>query len=92
MFRRWFLDHPSSVGEGYFEHQRMAFSFSNALFMAAIACFIHGLVPGLFKRTASGMVARLHDRMVVHRMKDMKDKPPVLVTPEGAHRSGRREA
>jgi hypothetical protein len=81
MFQRWFLDHPRSVGESYFEHQRVAFGFSAALFMAAIACFIHGLVPGLFKHTASGMVARLHDRMVIHRL---QDKPPVTVPPKGA--------
>ena len=68
MFRRWFLEHPRSVGESYFEHQNMAFGFSFALFAAAFACLIHGLVPCLFKRTASTKVAHLYDRMFVHRI------------------------
>lgn len=82
MFQRWFLDHPRSVGESYFEHQRLAFGFSIVLFMAAVVCLIHGLVPGLFKRTASGMLAHLHDRMVTHRL---QDKSPVTMPPKEAH-------
>ena len=67
MFRRWFFDHPSSVGETYLEHQKMALGFSASLFAAAAACLIHALVPGLFQRTGSTVISRLHDRMVVHR-------------------------
>jgi hypothetical protein len=62
-----FLDHPRSVDEGYFEHQRVALSFSLQLLAAAAACAVHALVPGLFVRTASRAVARLNDRMVVNR-------------------------
>jgi hypothetical protein len=85
MFQRWFLDHPRSVGESYFEHQLMAFGFSIALFAAATVCLIHGLVPGLFKRTASGMLANLHGRMVTQRL---QDKEPVPKPPSAAHPSG----
>ena len=68
MLQRWFLDHPRSVGETYFEHQRMAFGFSARLLAAACACLVHGLMPSLFERTASGVVTKLHERMVVHRL------------------------
>ncbi|HEY4266352.1 MAG TPA: DUF6356 family protein [Micropepsaceae bacterium] len=67
MLQRWFLDHPHSVGESYFEHQRTAFGFSATLFMAAAACLVHGLIPGLLTRTASGKIAQLHERMSIHR-------------------------
>ena len=69
MLYRWFQAHPESVGESYFEHQRMAFGFSGALLKAALACFIHGLVPGLFQTTGSRTVNRLHERMVMQRMR-----------------------
>jgi hypothetical protein len=67
MLGRWFLDHPRSVNESYLEHQTHALRFSGSLLMAAGACFIHALVPGLFVRTGSRTIERLHDEMVVHR-------------------------
>lgn len=68
MFSRLFLEHPQSIGESYLEHQRRALAFAFSLFLAALACFVHALVPGLFVRTGSDAVTRLHDRMVVHRV------------------------
>jgi hypothetical protein len=67
MLDRWFLEHPRSVGETYFEHMRAAFSFSAALFVAALACAVHALAPALHTRTGSRAVTRLHDRMVSAR-------------------------
>lgn len=67
VFTRLFLDHPQSVGESYLEHQRHAFGFGIALLGAALACLVHALIPGLFVRTGSEAITRLHDRMVVHR-------------------------
>jgi hypothetical protein len=67
VFTRMFLDHPRSVGESYLEHQRHAFGFGISLLGAALACLVHALVPGLFVRTGSDTIARLHDRMIVHR-------------------------
>jgi hypothetical protein len=67
MLRHWFLDHPRSVGETYFEHQQMAFGFSVRLFVASCACLVHGLIPCLFERSASRTIATLNERMVLHR-------------------------
>lgn len=67
MFTRLFSDHPRSVGESYLEHQRHAFGFGFTLLGASLACLIHGVVPGLFVRTGSQTISRLHDRMVVNR-------------------------
>ncbi len=70
-----FTDHPDSVGETYFEHMGQAFSFAGAMAFGAVACALHGLFPFLCLKTGSRTIARLHDRMVAHR-----------VTPKGAER------
>ena len=69
MFDRVFLAHPRSIDEGYLEHQRVAFGFAGALFLAACACALHGLAPALCEKTGSTMVKRLYDRMVGQRRK-----------------------
>jgi hypothetical protein len=78
MLDRWFLAHPRSVNESYLEHQACALRFSASLFAAAGACFIHALVPGLFERTGSRTIERLHGEMVVHR-KRHESLPPRTV-------------
>ncbi|USI73150.1 DUF6356 family protein [Sphingomonas morindae] len=67
MIRRLFLEHPRAVGEGYFAHMGTALGFAGTLLGAGLACGVHALVPALCERTASRAIARLHDRMVVHR-------------------------
>jgi uncharacterized protein DUF6356 len=67
VFNRLFVDHPRSVGESYLEHQRHAFGFGISLVAAGLACLVHAVVPGLFVRTGSQAITRLHDRMVVNR-------------------------
>jgi coenzyme F420-reducing hydrogenase gamma subunit len=67
MLERWFLAHPRSMNESYLEHQACALKFSASLLAAAGACFVHALVPGLFERTGSAMIERLHGEMVTHR-------------------------
>lgn len=63
MFARFFLAHPQSVGETYFEHQRVALSFAAALLLAGFACLLHAVIPGLCERIASSRVEELHRRM-----------------------------
>lgn len=67
MLKRFFLDHPKSIGESYFEHQRHAFRFAGSLFSGALACFIHGVVPAFFLTTGSETVRDLHQRMSKRR-------------------------
>jgi hypothetical protein len=67
MFARLFLDHPHSMGESYFDHQRVAFSFALSLLGAALACAVHALVPGLCASTGSRAVADLNERLVLNR-------------------------
>lgn len=67
MLRKLFTDHPGDVGETYFRHFGEAASFSAAMFVGSAACLVHALIPGLCVRTGSGIIRRLHDRMVVNR-------------------------
>ena len=66
MFSKIFLTHPRSVGESYLRHAQFAAGFSTQLFLAAMAAAIHAVVPCLFEKTASGIIAALyaqtHDR------------------------------
>ncbi len=73
MIDRYFRDHPRSVGESYGEHMGVAGWFALKMLAGAGACFVHALVPGLFTRTGSRIVAELHDRMILHRAGQGRD-------------------
>ena len=62
MIARIFLNHPASVDESYGEHLRFAAGFSAKLFAAGGAALIHALIPCLFEKTASGIIADLYAR------------------------------
>ena len=47
MFARLFTDHPRVVNETYAEHMGAAFTVGGRMLVAAVKCFVHGLVPGL---------------------------------------------
>ncbi|WP_370455337.1 DUF6356 family protein [Tateyamaria sp. syn59] len=60
MFTRIFLSHPRSVDETYVQHAVFASRFAAQLALAAGAAAVHALVPSLFEKTASQMIARMH--------------------------------
>ncbi|MCG6904918.1 MAG: DUF6356 family protein [Rhodobacter sp.] len=62
MIDRVFLSHPASVDETYGEHARFAAGFSLQLFAAAGAALVHAVIPCLFEKTASRIIARLYAR------------------------------
>ena len=67
-----FVDHPKAVGESYLAHLRVSWRFSSRLLVAGMAGMIHGLVPGLFERTASTMVRKLHAELPSRGVADEK--------------------
>ncbi|UWQ94063.1 DUF6356 family protein [Gymnodinialimonas sp. 57CJ19] len=60
MIRRVFLDHPADVDESYLEHMAFAGKFSVKLFAAAGAAAVHALIPCLFEKTASKLIAEMY--------------------------------
>ena len=67
MLTKLFTEHPSEVGETYFEHFQAAGSFGIRMIGGGIACVVHAIVPGLFITTGSGTVNRLYQQMVAKR-------------------------
>ncbi len=83
MFKKLFINHPKSVNETYIQHFFTAMSFSMKLFKAAIACFIHALVPGLCIKTGSKAITELHVKMVTFRVKS-NNEAATNEQPEGS--------
>jgi hypothetical protein len=54
--RRWFAEHPASVGETYLEHAAHAAAFGADMLGGALASFLHALVPALCTTTGSRIV------------------------------------
>ena len=70
IWKKHFLDHPSSVDESYLEHMGQALYFSSRMIAGGLACFVHGIVPSAFVRTGSGIIGKLYDRMVLNRRRN----------------------
>ncbi len=64
-----FTTHPATVGETYLQHMGMAFGFSRRMFVASVACFIHGVFPFLCVRFGSKVIRGLNETMVKSRRK-----------------------
>ena len=64
-----FTKHPGDVGESYAEHMASAFGFGTAMLRGGLACLVHGIFPFLCTSTGSATIRRLHDRMVVNRIR-----------------------
>ncbi len=74
MMSKLFSDHPEAADETYFEHMAFAHRFSGRLFYAALAAFIHGLVPGLFETTASSIILDMNSELVARRAQLAKQR------------------
>ena len=77
MLQRVFFDHPASVDETYGQHMGVAWSFAGQLLLAAVMCFLHGLLPCCFTISASQRIAKLHDSMVLNRVRVVANGSPV---------------
>ena len=60
MINRIFLDHPAKVDETFFEHMLFAGKFAGKLFAAGGAALMHAIIPCLFEKTASKIIADLY--------------------------------
>ncbi|WP_380781466.1 DUF6356 family protein [Sphingomonas sp. R86520] len=67
MFRRLFLDHPTTVGESYAEHFGVAGRFGMTMIVGGLGALVHAFVPALCKTRGSDTVAELHRQMVLKR-------------------------
>jgi hypothetical protein len=56
------MSHLSELKEGYFKHLLEALLIVVSLLLAAGACLIHALVPGIFTKTASTIMRNILGR------------------------------
>ena len=57
-----FLSHPHSVNESSLQHMAFALRFAVTLLLAALAALVHAILPFLFEKTASRMIAGMYAR------------------------------
>jgi len=60
---RLMMEHPSSVGETYFQHLVFATRFGARMILGGLACCVHGVLPFLCTSTGSRTVLALHGRI-----------------------------
>jgi hypothetical protein len=65
--RTAFTQHPTAVGQTYFEHLASASRFAGTMIVAGVACMIHAAFPMVFVRTASEAVDELQKHMAQSR-------------------------
>jgi hypothetical protein len=66
-----FTAHPASVGESYLQHLRHATGFATSMIKGGLAVLVHAVLPFLFVKTGSGVIADLNTRMVTNRRQQM---------------------
>ncbi len=57
-----FTAHPASVDESFAEHFLFAMKFAGLLFAAAGAALVHAILPFMFEKTASKIIAKLYHK------------------------------
>ena len=66
-----FTEHPASVGENYFEHLRTASGFAARMISGGFACLVHAVLPFMFTKTGSAVIASLNTKMVANRQRSV---------------------
>ena len=79
--------HLQDVDESYFQHARHAAGFAASMFVGAVACLGHALLPFAFEHTGSKIIRRLHDRMVINRHNLTPKAETSTATVQAAERS-----
>ena len=53
--------HLNEINETYFQHMSIAFKIGFTMLITGIFCIIHGLIPGLFKKTGSNQITKMYE-------------------------------
>ena len=53
--------HLNEVNETYFQYIGIAFTIGFTMLVTEVLCLIHGLIPGLFKKTGSKQIAKMYE-------------------------------
>ncbi|MEZ5166701.1 MAG: DUF6356 family protein [Acidimicrobiales bacterium] len=77
-----FTAHPRSVGETYREHFAVAMGVSRQLAGAAVAAFVHALVPRFHETTASERIRDLAESLERHDRDRLRHRVPLTAVDE----------
>ena len=55
--------HLHDAGESYTQHLLFALSFAMKMLVAGMQCFLHALIPGIFKASGSNAIKELYNRI-----------------------------
>jgi|TARA_B100000767_G_scaffold77414_1_gene74089 hypothetical protein len=55
--------HLDDAGESYIQHLMFALNISIKLLIAGIQCFLHALVPSIFKKSGSNAIRTLYNKI-----------------------------
>ena len=53
-------EHLNKVNETYLQRMRISFQISFTMLVTVFFCLIHGLIPGLFKKTGSNQITKMY--------------------------------
>ncbi len=62
--KRFFTEHPASVGETYGEHFVFAVTLGSRMVVGGLACMVHAFLPEFCKTTGSRTIRALALRLV----------------------------
>jgi hypothetical protein len=62
--KRFFTEHPATVGETYGEHFAFAIGVGSRMVYGGLACMVHAVLPELCKTTGSRTIRELALRLV----------------------------
>jgi len=51
----------NEVNETYQQNMGIAFKIGFTMLVTGVFCLIHGLIPGLFKKTGSNQIAKIYE-------------------------------
>jgi len=54
-------EHLNEVNETYLQHMWIAFKIGITMLVTGVICLIHGLIPGLFKKTGSNQITKMYE-------------------------------
>ena len=55
--------HLYDAGESYTQHLLFALSIAMKMLVAGMQCFLHALIPGIFKASGSNAIKELYNRI-----------------------------
>lgn len=56
-------NHLTEAGESYIKHLKFACHVSFKMFVASIQCFLHAIIPGVFKTSGSKAITDLYNQI-----------------------------